>query len=148
MTEYDPNQTEEAAFTEGFAGVSLSDLARMPDAELATWQSGWKAGTDKHILAEKEWQRRIALRNLREQFKLDERIANGNRWWSIAAATIGVIGTLLGVWLGKQSEPNHQSAKPQESAAMSTAPTQLPASSNSAMSAGSSTTAQPEKKAK
>lgn len=146
MSERDPNQSEQADFAEGFAGVTLNELSQMPDVELATWQSGWKPGTDKHILAEKEWQRRIALRELREQFRLEERLANGNRWWSIAAAVIGVIGTLLGVWLGKQSEPNRQAAAPQESAAISAAPTQLQAPSSSATSEVSATISSPIKK--
>ena len=146
MSERDPNQSKQAAFAEGFAGVTLSELSQMPDVELATWQSGWKPGTDKHILAEKEWQRRIALRELREQFRLEERLANGNRWWSIAAAVIGVIGTLLGVWLGKQSEPSRQAATPQESAAISTAPPQSQPSSTSATSAAKATTSSPIKK--
>lgn len=146
MPEYDPNQTEQAEFDEGYAGISLSELAQMSDVKLATWQSGWKPGTDKHILAEKEWQRRIAVRELREQFRLEERLANGNRWWSIAAAVIGVIGTLLGVWLGKQSEPIRQAAASQEPVAISAAMAQLSASSSTAMSAASSTMSQPTKK--
>lgn len=146
MPDYDLNQTEQAAFAEGYAGVSLGELAQMSDVELATWQSGWRPGTDKHILAEKEWQRRIAARELREQFRLEERLANGNRWWSIAAAVIGVVGTLLGVWLGKQSEPIRQAEAPQESVTISAAPTQLPASSNSATSAASTTISLPTKK--
>ena len=147
MREIDPNQTEQAAFAEGFAGVSLSELAQMPDVELATWQSGWKPGTDKHILAEKEWQRRIALRELREQFRLEERLANGNRWWSIAAAVIGVIGTLLGVWLGKQSEPSRQAVAPQVSATTATGPIQQSAASTTATSAASATALLPTNKA-
>ena len=146
MSDYDLNQTEQAAFAEGYAGVTLGELAQMSDVELATWQSGWRPGTDKHILAEKEWQRRIAARELREQFRLEERLANGNRWWSIAAAVIGVVGTLLGVWLGKQSEPIRQAAAPQESVTTSAAPTQLPASSSSATSAASTTISLPTTK--
>ena len=92
--------SEEEAFAEGFVGVGRDDLAAMPDAELAQWQAGWKAGTTKHILAEKEWARRLTMRQLHEQFKLEERVARVNRWWGIGASIIGVIGTLGGVWLG------------------------------------------------
>lgn len=121
----------------------------MTDAELATWQSGWKPGTDKHILAEKEWQRRIAVRQLREQFKLEERIANGNRWWSIAVAAIGVIGTLSGAWLADRLSSSHQATSQQaQTQTASPAASQQTQSSSSATSARSSTTAQPEKKAK
>ena len=141
------NTTERADMAEGYAGVSLSELAQKSDVELATWQSGWTPGTDKHILAEKEWQRRIALRELKEQFRLEERLANGNRWWAIAAATISVIGTLLGVWLGRQLEPICQAATPQVSATTPTWSTQQPATSTTAKSAASSTTLLPTKKA-
>lgn len=146
MPEYDPNKTEQAQSDEGYAGISLGELSQKSDAGLATWQSGWKPGTDKHILAEKEWQRRIATRQLREQFRLEERLANRNRWWSIATAVIGVIGTLLGVWLGKQSEPIRQAAASQEPTAISAAMAQLSSSSSSAMSAASTTISQPTKK--
>jgi hypothetical protein len=146
MTEHDPNQTEDAAFSEGFVGVSLSKLARMPDAELATWQSGWKPGTDKYILAEKEWQRRIALRELREQFKLEERLATSNRWWAMAAAVIGVIGTLAGVGLGKwlDSPTQGTSVIPQ---AQLPSQTEEAVPSNASTSAASSTSSQSVKKA-
>lgn len=146
MPERDINQTERAAFAEGFAGITLKELSEMPDVELAKWQADWKPGTDKYILAEKEWQRRIAMRELGEQFRLDERLANGNRWWSIAAAGIGVIGTLLGVWLGKQSEPITQAAGQQESTAISTALPQPQPSSTIATSAAKTTTPSPAKK--
>lgn len=145
MTEHDPNQAADAAFDEGFVGVSPSELARMSDAELATLQSGWKPGTDKHILAEKEWQRRTALRQMREQFKLDERIANGNRWWSIAAAAIGIIGTLVGVVLGKWLDSPGQEAKLTLQTELSVPQQQQP-SGNSAASTASSSTSKPEKK--
>lgn len=36
MPDYDPNQTEQAAFAEGYAGVSLGELAQMSDVELAS----------------------------------------------------------------------------------------------------------------
>lgn len=146
MLEYDPNKTEQAQSDEGYAGISLGELSQKTDAGLATWQSGWKPGTDKHILAEKEWQRRIAARQLREQFRLEERLANRNRWWSIATAVIGVIGTLLGVWLGKQSEPIRQATAPQEPAAISAALAKLSRSSTSVTSAASTTISQPTKK--
>lgn len=145
MTGQDSDEAADAAFADGFVGISLSELARMSDAELAIWQSGLKPGTDKHILAEKEWQRRTALRQMREQFKLDERIANGNRWWSIAAAAIGIIGTLVGVVLGKWLDLPGQEAKLTSQTELSVPKQQQP-SGNSATSAASSSTSKPEKK--
>ena len=88
------------AFVEGFLGVSRNELEGMSDAELAQWQAGWKPETEKHILADKEWTRRLSMRQLGEQFKLEERLAKVNRWWSIGSAFIGVVGTLAGVALG------------------------------------------------
>jgi len=147
MTDLDPNQTEQAAFAEGYAGVSLGELARMPDAELATWQSGWRPGTDKHILAEKEWQRRTAQRELREQFKLEERLANANRWWAMGVAVIGVIGTLAGVWLGKYLELSGQQVTAQKVQTQTASPalTQQKPSGSSATSPTSSSAGQPAK---
>jgi hypothetical protein len=99
------------------------DLSRMSDAELATYQSGWKARTQYDILAEREWQRRMVAHELHEQFQLEERLSQANqahaaalalaaqahaerlsantRWWSLAAAVVGVLGTLAGAWLSK-----------------------------------------------
>jgi hypothetical protein len=99
------------------------DLSRMSDAELAVYQAGWKARTHYDILAEREWQRRMVGHELQEQFKLEERLAQANqahaaeiaksaqehverlssntRWWSLAAAVVGVLGTLAGAWLSK-----------------------------------------------
>lgn len=133
--------------TEGFIGTSPAELSKLSDAELADWQSHIPAGLPQHILAEKEWETRIALRHLREQFNLEERLANRNRWWSIAASVIGVIGTLAGVGLGKWLDSSSQVAKstPQAESPEMTKPS---ASSTTAKSAVSSTTAQPEKKAK
>jgi hypothetical protein len=95
----------------------------MSDAELATYQSGWKARTQYDILAEREWQRRMVAHELHEQFQLEERLSQANqahavalalsaqahaerlsantRWWSLAAAVVGVLGTLAGAWLSK-----------------------------------------------
>ena len=97
MTE---SSSEQEAFSEGFVGIRRKELEAMPDAELAQWQAGWKSGTEKHILAEKEWARRLAMRQLREQFKLEEKVARVNRWWGVGASLIGVVGALAGVWLG------------------------------------------------
>lgn len=80
--------------------MTPDNLEYLPDAELAKWQAGWKSGTDMHILAEKEWARRLAARQLKEQFRLEEQLAKANRWWGIGAASIGVVGTLAGAWLG------------------------------------------------
>ena len=103
-------KSDREAFIEGFVGVSRSELEEMPDVELAQWQAGWKAGTEKHILAEKEWTRRLTMRELREQFKLEEQVARVNRWWSVGAAFIGVVGTLAGAVLGAWWQASSSSA--------------------------------------
>lgn len=147
MTEHDPNQTDEAAFAEGFVGISLHQLSRKPDADLAIWQSEWKPGTANHILAEQEWQRRITVRQLHEQFRLEERIANGNRWWSIVAAVIGVIGTLAGVGLGKWLDSSGQETRA-VAQTEALAPGQQQTPENKAKSAAPSTASQVAKHSK
>tara|TARA_R110002124_G_scaffold157073_1_gene324161 strand:- start:504 stop:908 length:405 start_codon:yes stop_codon:yes gene_type:complete len=78
----------------------MAELNEMSDAELAEWQAGWRDDTKHHILAEKEWASRLSARQLTHQFKLEERLAKVNRWWSVLVAVIGVSGVLAGVWLG------------------------------------------------
>lgn len=140
----------EQQMAEGFLGTSPDELEKLSDAELASWQSHIPAGLPQHILAEKEWQRRIAIRQLREQFKLEEKIANGNRWWGMAAAVVGVIGTLSGVWLGKHLEPSALQATAQQAQTQAASPAASPQTqpSSASTSASSSTTSQPVKKAK
>ena len=94
------DKSEREAFAEGFAGVSREELEEMSDIELAQLHNGWNPEATRYILAEKEWTRRLAMRQLQEQFKLEEKVANTNRRWSIAAALIGVVGTLAGAVIG------------------------------------------------
>ena len=106
----------------------------MPDSELAQWQSTLKAGEPKHILAEREWQRRMLSHQLEKQYDLDARLAKGaeshaerivqssqlhaaelnrsNRIWSVWVAVIGIVATLLGAWYGAkwQSKQDNQTA--------------------------------------
>ena len=91
---------DNSEFDDGFLGISKRELEGMSDAKLAQWQAGWKAGTEKHILAEKEWERRIGIRQLREQFNLDSQLARANERAMRFAAVIGVLGTLAGAALG------------------------------------------------
>ncbi len=61
------------------------DLTRKTDAELAEWQAGWKAESAQHLLAVREWDRRIRWRD---------------RWWSLITVALSILGTLLGVLVG------------------------------------------------
>jgi hypothetical protein len=134
-------EDQRKAFGEGFAGATQSELAAMPDAELAQWQAGWKPGTEKHILAEKEWVRRLTTRQLQEQYRYEERLARANRWWSIGAATLGIVGTLAGAWFGAHLEGAKTSEHSQSSAVVSPSAASKPiapgSSPSSAPSAGS-----------
>ena len=65
------------------------NLEGLSDADLAHWQNGWNPEARRHILAQKEWARRLAMSQLQEQFKLEEKVANANRWWGVWAAVIG-----------------------------------------------------------
>ena len=128
-------------FDAGFIGTNKSEIEQMTDLALAEWQSGWKPGTAKHILPDKEWQRRLFLRQLQEQFKLDARLAQANISAMRFAAIIGVVGTLAGACLGafatfetgiSQTTPivSHSNSKvPNEFPKNQSIPTIIPASS-------------------
>ena len=129
---------DNSEFDDGFLGISKRELEGMSDAKLAQWQAGWKAGTEKHILAEKEWDRRIGIRQLREQFNLNLQLARANERAMRFAAIIGVLGTLAGAALGMyatfktaNNQTSHQASQShtQPATALSIAPaTNVPAS--------------------
>jgi hypothetical protein len=142
--EHDPD------FHDGYVGISREELEAMPDSELAQWQSNQKKGTPKHTLAEREWRRRMISHQLKEQFNLDaqlakaaelhaERLSTVNRWWSIAAAIVGVIGALLGTVLGKYLESKDRPVVAQQEQTPTLHPlSQPPISPNSATSPAAS----------
>lgn len=78
----------------------MSELETKSDSELAEWHAGWRAGTANHILAEREWERRQAIKLMREQFKLDEKLAFANANAMRVAAILSVCATLAGAVLG------------------------------------------------
>lgn len=78
----------------------MSELAAKSNAELAEWQAGWRPGTANHILAEREWERRQAVNLMREQFKLDERLAEINTKAMRFATVLSVCASLAGALLG------------------------------------------------
>ena len=147
MTEHVPPEAT-AAYNKVKLEITQEELARMSDSSLALWQANNTPAEAREHLAKYEWQRRISERQMKERFALDQKLAKENRWWGLGASIVGVIGTVLGVWLGKFVWVGHPATPPQESAAVSTAPIQPPASSNSATSAAKTTTLQSEKKPK
>lgn len=80
---------EAAAFLEGFTGVSLDKLVAMSDVELALTQSNARPGTPHYILAEKEWERRLAIRAAREA-----------RLTALQTAMVGIAGSVIGAIAG------------------------------------------------
>jgi hypothetical protein len=76
------------------------DLSAMTDATLAEWQAGWQVHTARGILASKEWDRRLAIRQMHEQFQLDQRLMDANVKAMRFAAVLSVLGTLAGAALG------------------------------------------------
>jgi len=127
--------------------ITPEELASMSDSSLALWQANNTPAEAREHLAKYEWQRRFAERQMKERFALDQKLAEGNRRWAIAASMVGVIGSLLGVWLGKTVWGGQAATIQQESAAISKTTTQPPESNKSATPAVNTTTAQPEKKA-
>lgn len=71
MPEYDPNKTEKARSDEGYVGISLGELSQKSDAGLATWQSGWKPGTDNTYLPKRSG--RGALQHVSYESSSDSR---------------------------------------------------------------------------
>ena len=89
------------------------DLRSLTDGALAQFQEESQRQDNRRrvILSEREWERRMIEHQLREQFALDERLAAANErsvqqlaaanhWWALAAALVGVVGTVAGAWLG------------------------------------------------
>lgn len=147
MTEHVPPETT-AAYNKAKLEITQEELARKSDSSLALWQAKNMPAEAREHLAKYEWQRRISERQMKERFALDKKLAEGNRRWAIAASMVGVIGSLLGVWLGKFVWVGQPATPQQESASISKAPTQPPELSKSATSAANTTTFQSEKKAK
>jgi hypothetical protein len=56
-------------------------LRKATPEELASWQKGWNQHTAEWILAEKEWQRRLA---------------DQSAYWQRMSAWIGVVGAVAG----------------------------------------------------
>lgn len=69
----------------------MRELAKCSDEELALWQSERPVGSAAHILAEKEWERRLAEKSIR---------ATRKAMWVTAASTLAsvVVGWALGFY--------------------------------------------------
>ncbi len=80
--------------------TSAMHLSVKTDAELAQWQSGWKTHTADWILADREWQRRVNLRQLNQQYQFDMRLAaateRANKFTMICIVIATLIGALIG----------------------------------------------------
>jgi hypothetical protein len=70
---------------EDFLGIDRRAIAKMPDKELALWQSDFPVESPQFILASYEWQRRLIV----DQVK-------AVRW----AAWLSVFGVITGIILG------------------------------------------------
>jgi hypothetical protein len=86
-------ETELEDFNDGFyttaLGANMRELETMSDEALATWQSERSIGSAAHILAEKEWERRLAEKSIR---------ATRKAMWVTAVSTLAsvVVGWALG----------------------------------------------------
>ena len=89
----DPRTPEERAMSQAFCestiNASMRELVVLSDEELAHWQSLKEIGSGAHILAEKEWERRLAEKSIR---------ATRKAMWVTAASTLAsvVVGWALG----------------------------------------------------
>ncbi len=74
----------------------MNDLSKFNDDELADWQASYKQNTQQFILGEKEWDKRL----MSHQFALQSKLAATNNRWMIVCSIIGLVGTILGTFLG------------------------------------------------
>lgn len=74
-------QMETKKLNEDFDKLRQSDISKMSDKSLAKWQSKSPYDSPQYIIADREWQRRLMVEQIR-----------GVRF----AAYIGIIGTIIG----------------------------------------------------
>lgn len=98
-------EIEEKSFRQGFAETSIDasmrELAPMSDEELAQWQSLRAIGSGAHILAEKEWERRLSERAMQMTIRATEQAARLSGRRTIEGAVVGAALTALVGWLLK-----------------------------------------------
>lgn len=85
-------------------GKTPRQLSEMTDSELAVWQSPHAFGTSQFSMAEREWQRRLVV----EQVKATVSAGRLGLIGSISAAFIGVV---LGYLLGAPSSRDQTQSK-------------------------------------
>ncbi len=92
--DHDPN------LHDGYVGTSREKLAAMCDSELAQWQHNHRNEPPLVILAEREWQRRIISHQLKEQFKLDTKLAEAaekaNKFTMVCIVVATIVGAIIG----------------------------------------------------
>jgi len=79
-------QLSRSVLKDKLSSISNKSLSKMSDADLAFWQSSFDFQDPRYRMAEHEWQRRLIVSQLKS---------------TRFAALLGVLGTLLGVVLGK-----------------------------------------------
>jgi len=67
----------------------VKQLRKKSPEELATWQETWKPLSAQWILAEKEWDRRLQIENVK---------------WLRVSVFAGLLGTVLGAFLSTLSK--------------------------------------------
>lgn len=99
------DKNEVGDFTEGFyttkIGTNMRALSTKTDEELADWQSQRPVGSAAHILAEKEWERRLSERALQVTIRATEEAARLSGRRTIEAAVVGAALAALAGWLLK-----------------------------------------------
>jgi hypothetical protein len=129
------NSVEDVAFEDGFRGVSQADLESMSDGALADWQANRQTGTALSILGEREWQRRLMVKQLREQFDLNSRLAEAseraNRFTMLCVVAATIVGAIIGggatlIGAKMQQAPLPSLASPSSISQPKIAPTVLP----------------------
>jgi hypothetical protein len=89
------------AFCESTINASMRELVVLSDEELAHWQSLKEIGSGAHILAEKEWERRLSERALQATIRATEEAARLSGRRTIEGAVVGAALTALVGWLLK-----------------------------------------------
>lgn len=105
MSSSDDDYSMMDAYAKVHLGKTPRQLSEMKDSQLAVWQSSYAYGTPQFAMAEREWQRRLVV----EQVKATLSAGRLGVIGSISAAFIGVV---LGYVLGTPSSKDQPQSKP------------------------------------
>lgn len=75
--------------------MTLEELEKLSDSDLAAHHSGWKPHSEHELLCRFEWQRRAQVHS----YRLAEKISQRERAATLIGVAVGAATTMLGVFL-------------------------------------------------